>query len=158
MHRIRVYVDNSVFGGVYDEEFAEDSKRFFTKVAAGKYKVLVSDVLLKEISEAPERVQSVLTSLPTDSVEEIPITAEAEELAEEYLRRGVVGRKWLDDAVQIAAATAAGAVLLLSWNFRHIVNFEKIQQFNGVNLASGYRTIDIRSPKEIGYDSQDEEL
>ena len=73
-----------------------------------------------------------------------------------YVAAGAIGAKWLDDAVQVAAATAARASLLLSWNFKHLVDYERIQRFNAVNLANGYGLIDIRSPKEIGHgDNED---
>ena len=156
MHRIRVYVDNSVFGGVHDEEFAEDSRRFFQAVSAGRYGVLVCDVLYEEILAAPEHVQEVLATLPPGSVEESPITDEIGDLAGAYVAAGAIGAGWLDDAVQVAAATVARASLLLSWNFKHLVDYERIQRFNAVNLANGYGLIDIRSPKEIGHgDNED---
>ncbi len=53
------------------------------------------------------------------------------------------------DAIHVAAATVAGADLVLSWNFKHIVNYDRIHKYNAVNLLNGYRQIDIRSPMEL---------
>ncbi|MBN1343918.1 MAG: PIN domain protein [Phycisphaerae bacterium] len=145
----RAFVDNSVFGGVFDEEFAEDSKRFFSLVESGRFVILVSEILLREILDAPQRVQNVLLSLPRGRIEEVAVTSQAIALTEAYLQAGVVSPKWRDDAAQIALATVAMADVLLSWNFRHIVNFDKIRLVNSVNLALGYHTLDVRCPKEI---------
>jgi len=46
-------------------------------------------------------------------------------------------------------ATVADVDILVSWNFRHIVHFDKIRQFNAVNLEKGYKTIAIYSPMEV---------
>lgn len=148
-HCFRAFVDNSVFGGVFDEEFAEDSKRFFDQVRSGRFKVLISEILLREILGAPAHVQEFLSSLPKERLEEFPTPPEAVTLTEAYLQMGIVSPNWRDDAAQIALATIAKADVLLSWNFRHIVNFDKIRLFNSVNLAQGYGLLDIRCPKEI---------
>jgi len=90
-------------------------------------------------------------------LEAVAITPEAIALTEAYLQAGVVSHNWRDDAVQIALATIAKADILLSWSFRHIVNFDKIRAFNSVNLAQGYGLLDIRCPKEIQDEHSDQE-
>ena len=71
------------------------------------------------------------------------------ELADEYVRAGVLGPASADDATHVAAATVAGADLIVSWNFRHIVNYNRIRGFNAVNVRMGYRAITILSPREV---------
>ena len=39
--------------------------------------------------------------------------------------------------------------ILVSWNFKHIVNVDRIKAYNSVNLKMGYAIIDIRSPREL---------
>jgi hypothetical protein len=158
MHRLRVYVDNSVYGGVFDEEFAEASQRFFEQVKAGRYIVLISEVVFEEIEDAPERVQRILRDLPADALEEIALTPQVYELSQAYVAATVLSPKWAFDAIQVAAATVAGADLILSWNFEHLVNFDRIRGFNAVNLMRGYKTLDIRTPKELGHGDQDQDL
>jgi len=63
----------------------------------------------------------------------------------------------LAGAIQIAAATVVNADLMLSWNYRHIVNLDKIRIFNSVNVRLGYKPIEIRSPKDLGNGGEDEE-
>ena len=58
----------------------------------------------------------------------------------------------------MAAATVASADLILSWNFKHIVRYDRIQRFNGVNALHGYHPLDIRSPLELDYDDESEDI
>ncbi len=149
LHRIRVYVDTSVFGGTQDEEFAEASRQFFERVRRGEYLILISSVTVGELTGAPDEVQRVLADLSEESLVEVPNDDEARNLAKAYIAAGALSEDFRDDASHVAIATVAGADLLLSWNFRHIVNYERIRKFNGVNVAHGYRRIEIRSPLEV---------
>lgn len=70
-------------------------------------------------------------------------------MADAYLDHKILTHSFRNDALHIAAATVAGADLLVSWNFKHIVHFEKIQKFNAVNIEFGYKPILIYSPREM---------
>lgn len=70
-------------------------------------------------------------------------------LSDAYLRHRILTHKFHNDARHIAIATGAGADLLVSWNFKHIVRFDKIQKFNAVNIEMGYKPISIYSPREV---------
>jgi len=155
--KIRVYVDTSVFGGTQDEEFREASRRFFEQVKSGRYEVLLSQVTLDELTGAPEAVHQLIAELPEGSLTRLgaDVLLEARELARAYLEAGILGRASEADASHVAAATVARADLLLSWNFRHIVNLQRIAQFNGVNALNGYPQIEIRSPLEVVYGDED---
>lgn len=96
--------------------------------------------------------------MPADCVEIVNIEKDAMDLAMAYIESRVLASTSIDDATHVAVATVANADLILSWNFKHIVNFQKIRKFNAVNLANGYRMIDIRSPLELGIDYENEEI
>jgi hypothetical protein len=119
VHRIRVYVDTSVFGGTQDDEFIVASNDFFEQVRLGAYVVLLSDETQRELVTSPEAVQDVWLDLPPASVELIGLDDEARSLAEEYVNAGVLGEASIADALHVAAATLANADLILSWNFKH---------------------------------------
>ena len=155
MRQIRVYVDTSVFGGTQDEEFAEASRRFFLRVRRGEFTVLLSAHTVDELAPAPRQVLQVLQDLPPHCVETVASTAEAEALAQAYIQAGALGEASHLDALHVASATVAGADLILSWNFKHIVCYDRIQLFNGVNVLHGYRTLDIRSPLEMDYGDEE---
>ncbi|MGL6225409.1 MAG: hypothetical protein ACRC10_02145 [Thermoguttaceae bacterium] len=73
-------------------------------------------------------------------------------LAEQYIAENVVGPTSLDDCKHIALATLAKADVLVSWNFRHIVNVSRIKGYNGINMKLGYSQIEIRTPYEVSND------
>ncbi len=149
MRKLRIYADTSVFGGCYDEEYAEESNKFFEDAKAGKFILLVSATTRRELALAPLAVRKVLTGLQPHVVETAPDSPEIPRLRDAYLKSGVVGKSASRDAEHIAAATVAEADMVVSWNFKHIVHYEKIAGYNGVNLVQGYGTIQIFSPKEV---------
>ena len=85
-------------------------------------------------------------------LEEVLLGPEVEALADAYIRAEAVKPTSRQDAIHVAAATIAKADLIVSWNFKHIVNYGRIKKFNGVNQIEGYGLIDIRSPLEVVYD------
>ena len=158
MRRVRVYVDTSVFGGVHDEQFAGPSRRFFDGAKQGRYTILLSHVTYGELQIAPDNVRQILQGIPPHAVEEVPVGAEARDLARAYVAAGALRAVMENDALHVAAATVASADVLLSWNFKHIVNFERIRKFNGVNLIKGYHQVQICSPLEMEYDDQGHQI
>ena len=155
VRKLRIYLDTSVFGGAEDEEFSEVSKRLFDQIQAGHFTVLISTQLLAELAQAPAAVREVLDELPSGSLEWLEIDHEVHELADAYLEARVVGETAREDAIHVAAASVAEADLILSWNFKHIVRFDRIRKFNGVNAVRGYRALDIRSPLEVEDDAEE---
>lgn len=147
----RLYFDTSVFGGVYDEEFEEISILLFEKVKLGKIICVYSDLSETELKNAPEKVRNFFIDLPKNYTEFVEVTEEAYLLAEKYLAEKVVGKTSADDCKHIATATISKVDILVSWNFKHIVNVFRIRGYNSINLRYGYSQIDIRSPKEIVY-------
>ncbi|VAX42859.1 hypothetical protein MNBD_PLANCTO03-247 [hydrothermal vent metagenome] len=151
---LRAYLDTSVFGGVFDAGFDEASRAFIDSIRVGRVIAMVGSTTLAELSQAPDRVQAVLAELPPESVVRCGITEEVECLRDAYLDAGVLTPKWTDDATHVATATVHDADILVSWNFRHIVNYDKIRLFNAVNVRLGYRQIAIHSPLELQHDDE----
>ncbi len=149
MKRLRIYADTSVFGGCFDDEFSADSRRFFEEVGSGRFLLVVSETTLFELAEAPAEVREVLTRLPTGSLEIIQAPEEIAVLRDAYVQAGVLGGASIRDAAHVASASVADVDIIVSWNFRHIVHFEKIRGFRAVNLLKGYRMVEIYSPKEV---------
>ena len=147
--RLRVYADTSVFGGCLDDEFADDRRVFFDEVKSGRFTLVVSSVTLRGLLDAPEDVRRILASLPADNVENFPDCPEIVELRDAYIEASVVGPGSREDAEHVAAASIADVDMIVSWNFKHIVHFEKISGYHGVNLIRGYKPVNIYSPKEV---------
>ena len=151
----RLYFDTSVFGGIYDEEFEEISLLLFEKVKLGQIICVYSDLSVTELRNAPDKVKDYFLSLPKEYMELIEVTEEAYILADKYLAEKVVGPTSVDDCRHIASATINKVDFLVSWNFKHVVNVFRIRGYNSVNLRSGYIQLDIRSPKEIVSDENE---
>jgi predicted nucleic acid-binding protein len=153
MKKPRIYLDTSVIGGVFDREFEGPTRGFFGRLLGEKAVVVISDVTMQELTEAPARVwlrlRGVIESIPAGQREMVEATEEMTELAEKYIRAGAVGEAYRRDALHIAVASAARVDVLVSWNFKHIVNLAKIKLYNSVNLAQGYPLLEIRSPREV---------
>lgn len=149
MKVLRIYIDTSVIGGCFDAEYEKASKQLWSEFRKGKKIAIASDLLLLELEEAPVRVRRLLNDLSENSIEYISLDEESIALANTYIQDGAVAESSLSDARHIAMATIARADVLVSWNFKHIVNLNRIRRFNAVNLKSGYPTIEIRSPSEV---------
>ncbi len=158
MKHLRIYVDASVVGGCEDAEFQDDSLGLWQHFVAGRYMMLLSEHALRELAGAPKLVLNRLREIPVSHRVTLVDNNEAVELAEAYLEHGILGPGSRSDALHVALATVAGADVLVSWNFKHIVNLGKIRNFDAVNLQQGYGQIEIRSPKELLIDENQEDI
>lgn len=145
---MKVYADTSVFGGVYDDEFAEPSKEFFAEIENGRFDLVVSAVVRAEISSAQKDVQVFFQRIVGEA-EIAEIIHEVLDLRNAYMSAGVVTSKSTNDAAHVAIATITRCRMIVSWNFKHIVHFEKIPKYNAVNTLKGYQPIDIFSPSQV---------
>jgi len=145
----RFYFDTSVFGGLFDTEFEEETTLLFELVSLGQIKCVYSNLTESELTNAPERVRDFFENLKDELKEKVLVTPEALKLAQTYVDEKVVGETSLDDCVHIATATLNKVDMLVSWNFKHIVNVYRIRGYNSINLRLGHGTLEIHSPKEI---------
>ena len=145
----RFYFDTSVFGGLFDIEFEEETALLFEKVTLGQIKCVYSNLTESELTNAPKRVRNLFENLKDEFKEKVFVTREGLKLAQTYVDEKVVGETSLDDCIHIATATLSKVNMLVSWNFKHIVNIYRIRGYNSINLRLGYQTLEIHSPKEI---------
>lgn len=146
----RIYLDTSVLGGCFDPEFAEWSNGLLEDFRAGRFVPVLSDWLATEVGRAPERVRGVYAELlGMVGQQTVAIGTDALDLLAAYEAHSVLGPKYRADMLHIALATIADVDLLVSWNFKHIVRFDKIRLFNAANLEQGYKPLVIHSPREV---------
>ena len=151
----RFYFDTSVCGGAFDKEFEEASLQLFEKVKLGVVTCVFSDLTESELKNAPQKVRDYFKSLPEEYMEQVVLNRDILALARRYIEEKVVGETSFDDCIHIAAATINKVDILVSWNFKHIVNVYRIRGYNSINIRSNYQTLEIRSPKEIiGYEKE----
>jgi len=148
----RVYADTSALGGCEDDEFREPSRRLLETFASGELILVLSELTLRELETAPEGVRMVVARVPEAHIEPVPLSREADELAAAYIQDGAIAPGMRADALHIALATVARVDVLVSWNFKHIVNLKRIHAYNAVNLKKGYPLLEIRTPREVPSD------
>ncbi len=146
---MRLYLDTSVIGGYYDPEFSEWTKPLIEDILSGKHIAIISDITIIEIQDAPRNVNELLDRLISTNSELVISNENTEKLAAHYIHEGVLSHKSFEDANHIALGTIHNVNAVVSWNFKHIVNIDRIRLFNSVNLKYGYGLIDIRSPREV---------
>lgn len=145
---IRIYADTSVYGGVFDVEFEKPSRMFFDQVRQGRFALIMSPLIQNEVEPAPIQVRNLFDEAVL--LAELVTPGEADvELRSAYVAAGIVGPASMTDAAHVALATVAKCVAIVSWNFKHIVHFEKVPRYNAVNTLMGYGNIGIYSPAEV---------
>ena len=144
-----IYVDTSVIGGCCDTEFQRWSRGLLSDFKAGAFTLLLSELIDAEIQDAPNEVKDIYTEFRECTEVICMVNLEAIDLANAYLNHNILSQNYRNDALHIAVATIAEADLLVSWNFKHIVHFKKIQRFNAINLEMGYKNLLIYSPREV---------
>ena len=151
-----MFVDTSVVGGCYDEEFDVVSRLLLAEFKSGRAVAVISSMTLEELELAPDKVRQVLDELPESALEYVDLDEEAAQLADEYIADGVVGQGSLIDAQQVAVASLNKVDVIVSWNFKHIVNLNRIRLFAATNLRHGLVTPEIRSPREVLTDYEED--
>ncbi len=148
-----LYLDTSVHGGYFDDEWKQPTRELWQQMESGLWRFVTSLVTSEELIEAPQRVRDLFNST-FEAAGMLNVTEEMDHLAATYVSQGVVTPKYEDDARHVAACTITRTDFLVSWNFRHMVNAQRETAFSGVNLLKGYPPIRIVNPLELIYGSQ----
>ena len=151
--RVRLYLDTSVLGAVCDPGPAERlaaTRQLLEGLIEGRWEGYISTLVLEEVERAPqsvrEKIASELRKSPLAVLEESP---ESVALAQTYVSAGAIPADYEDDARHIAIATINDIRVIVSWNFRHMVNIERKRKINSVNLREGLPLVDLVSPWEV---------
>ena len=153
MKKLKIYIDTSVLGAIHDKDEPSRlgaTKQFLKEIENNRHDGFISNIGVEEIGRAPESLRDGIA----DMVRRIGLnmvmeTDDCEELVKEYLNDGIIPLKYRDDARHIAVATVYEVDVIVSWNFKHMVNVFVKRAVNSVNLRLGYKTIDILSPQEV---------
>jgi len=151
-----LYLETSIFGFYFNDEPRNLPKResittLFNQIRVGIFKGVTSPITIRELSKAPSPfAQEFLLLLDDLRVELLSLDfKEIEDLAQGYIREGIIPAEFADDARHIAYATIGKVDVLVSLNLKHIVNEWAIRGVNGVNLSRGYMLLSIRTPEEV---------
>ena len=160
MRKLKLYLDTSVIGNLdaWDAPDKQaDTLALWDDIIAGEYDVFLSYVVFEELARCPEEKKSTLMDyLAQIEYERIESHEDIFSLADEFIRLGVLKQKCHDDAQHIAASMVAGCDILVSWNFRHMVNYKMIDGVRIVSAITKYRDVSICTPTMLfGGDNDD---
>jgi hypothetical protein len=112
------------------------------------FTLFTSALVQEEIAYAPAEVRELFSEL-IESMEILDVNEPALKLRDAYLKARIVPAKFSNDALHVAIASVSRCPIIVSWNFKHIVHFEKITSYNTVNILEGYSQVSIYSPSEV---------
>ncbi len=125
--KYKIYLDTSVIGGCFDAEFSKWSNLLFEDIIKGNFISYISFLTLDKLRFAPEKVRKNLETIPQENINIINIDDEVIDLANQYIPQEILTPKSKEDSLHIAAAIVYYLYVIVSWNFKHIVNFDKIK-------------------------------
>ena len=151
MKKMKIYLDTSIIGYLHQETQPEkmtDTHNLWKQIKDGRYNVIISNLLLVELSNNPnEEIKNKLLSFLAEiEYNIVSVSSEIERLAGLIIERGILTKKSYEDCLHIATALVHDCNLLVSWNFKHLVNIKTINGIRAISNLEGYRSIDILQP------------
>lgn len=150
MRKLKIYLDTSVISHLEQNdvpEKMEQTRKLWKILQTGKYEVIISDLVLAEINECKEPKGSILKEyLAQINYKRVDITEEAEEIANEIINEKILTQRSFDDCLHIASAILNDCNIIVSWNFKHMVNVDTINGIRKITFAKRYNNIDIYAP------------
>ncbi|MCL2056562.1 MAG: PIN domain-containing protein [Oscillospiraceae bacterium] len=151
MKKLKIYLDTSIIGYLYQETQPEkmaETRQLWGQIKSGAYEAIISNLLLEELSNNPnEEIRNILLEFLAEiDYEIVPLSSEIEKLAVMIISHGVLTQKSYEDCLHIATALVHDCNLLVSWNFKHLVNIRTINGVRAISNLEGYKTIDIVTP------------
>ena len=147
---LRIYLDTSVFSAYYDEKATDrrmQTEEFWAR--RSQFAVSTSELAREELQRTPDSARRLALLALLDGLTIPPVTDAMRALVAHYVKAGIFTEVMYNDAVHVAAAVLTWQDVLLSWNFRHLVNRRRRFQINEANISLGFPTIDILAPPEI---------
>ena len=150
MRKLKLYLDTSTISHLFADDTPDkmkDTNKLWGELAENKYDVYISPLVIDEIKacDEPKRSQ-MLEKLEQIQYENLELSSAVSHLAEEYLNGGVLKEKSRADCLHIAFAVVGNCDIIVSWNFKHLVNYKTINKVKIVNAINHYREISIISP------------
>lgn len=151
MRKTKLYLDTSVPSFLFADDSPEKREvtlQFWDILKMGLYDIVISDILLTEISRSeipsPQELEYKLSEI---ILEIVSVNEDVFSLAQKYVEEGIIPQTYRDDALHIALATHSEADALISWNFKHIVKLKTIRGVNGINRMLGLKELEILTPQ-----------
>jgi len=150
MKKLKLYLDTSVMSHLFADDTPDkmaDTSKLWESFVSEEYELFISNVVVDEISKFPEpKRRQMLEKMALTKLHILPDTVETKDLALAYIENAVLKEKSFDDCQHIAYAVINHCDAIVSWNFKHLVNFKVIDKVRIVNAINRYKSISIISP------------
>jgi predicted nucleic acid-binding protein len=150
MKKPLIYLDTSVISYLEQKDAPErmiETRLFWERVKARDYNVAISEVTIKELEQSVEPKKTLFEKHLNDIVYEcIKPSSEIEVLAQQFIEHNILKPKSIDDCRHIAYSIIYNCDIIVSWNFKHIVNYKTINGVKLISLMTGYRELAIYTP------------
>ncbi len=151
--RLKTYLDTSIFNFAISTQVVHERQitlKFLHDIKRGIFLPFISDIFFEEIQKAsPEKRDALVKIAAPFDLESLPLTEEAEALADRYVQEMVIPKKYRNDALHIAIASVYNMDVIVSWNFEHMVKLKTRRAVHAINTLMGFKPIDICSPQEL---------
>lgn len=148
--KLKVYLDTTVISYLRQDDAIDKTKvtnDLWEKFKLGTFDICLSDLTMLETSACDEPKASYLKDrLGEIYYKQFPITEEVVALAKEIVSTGILTENNMEDCQHIAVALINGCDVILSWNFKHLVNVKTINGVRAISLMNGYKNINILTP------------
>jgi predicted nucleic acid-binding protein len=160
LKKLKLYLDTSVISHLFADDIPDrmsDTNKLWDDFKIGKYDIFISTVTVEEIQKCSEPKRSrMVEKLGEIDFHVLEETDEINDLAGEYINHGVLTKKNIDDCLHIAGAVVTNCDIIISWNFKHLVNYRTINKVKVVNAVNHYKEISIISPPMLLEEEYDE--
>ena len=148
--KLRLYLDTTIPSYVFATDAPErmEITRRFIRLGHLNHEMIISDVVVREISRASEPKRSLLFEVVKGMLI-LSSSTQSDDLAKAYIQAGALPRGSMEDAMHVAIATLHQIDALVSWNFGHLVNIRRKRAIGAVNTKRGLPQIEILSPEEV---------
>ena len=151
--KIKVYLDTSVISYLDQKDAPVEmaqTHQVWEKIKSGMYDVYISDVVLRELNDCNENKRNTLLGyLKEITFQTVEITDKTMKLAEKFIDLGILKKKSFDDCQHIAAALVSDCDIIISWNFKHIVNVKTIRGVKVITTMEGFKDLLIYQPTAL---------
>ena len=150
MKKIKIYLETSAISNLYQlnkpKEMA-DMKALWELLKQGEYDVVISQTVIKELSDTKdvkkrELLFDYLDQIDLDTAE---ISEEMLKVAQLVIQQGILTENNYNDCEHIAYALITNCDCIVSYNFRHLVKIRTITGVQRLANIHGYGNINIVS-------------
>ena len=157
MKKLKIYLDTSAIGYL-DEETSpkemSDMQELWELIKSDEYSAVISDITLDEIrqNKNASKVETLLGYIADISYERISVNEETSKIAETVKQNGMItADKHYNDRLHIGCAIDSECDVMVSMNFKHLVNVATIRGVRAISILENNRSIDIVSPVSLIY-------